>query len=215
MRSKVELQDLGLQWGHGWVFPLCCLVPLVSAPIALAFGLFPGWEYSLLLAVCPTLFWVLALFRASHSARLGLSGRMDLSRDVCHRDGAALAGLYLCLKPGDDRRPALYHADERARPLPAASSWSDLPGGRTERHPHILGIVARPEPESTSGCGRALETGICCGKEGGRSDATRNSASSDRDPRGHGTASAREDSLGHRAPLPGHGDGQTPQRARP
>jgi hypothetical protein len=74
MRGKVGLQGLGLQWGYGWVFPLCCLVPLVSALIAVAFGLFPGWEYSLLLAVCPLChLWVIwfARHHLIHDEELG------------------------------------------------------------------------------------------------------------------------------------------------
>jgi len=53
MWGNVALQGILLQWGRGWRFPLCCLVPLVGALVAVAFGLFPGWEYSLLLATCP------------------------------------------------------------------------------------------------------------------------------------------------------------------
>ena len=48
MRGKVMLQGMQLHWGRGWVFPLCCLVPLIGALTAVALGLFPGWEYYLL-----------------------------------------------------------------------------------------------------------------------------------------------------------------------
>jgi hypothetical protein len=50
MRGKVALQGFQLQWGRGWVFPLCCLVPLVGALAMVALGLLPDWEYYLLLA---------------------------------------------------------------------------------------------------------------------------------------------------------------------
>jgi len=53
MRGTVALQGIHLQWGRGWVLPLCCVVPLIGAVVAVAFGLFPGWEHYLLLATCP------------------------------------------------------------------------------------------------------------------------------------------------------------------
>lgn len=51
MRGKVTLQEIQWRWGRGWVFPLCCLMPLVAALSAVALGLFPGWEYNLLLVL--------------------------------------------------------------------------------------------------------------------------------------------------------------------
>jgi hypothetical protein len=53
MRGNVARQGMQLQGRLGWGFPLCCLVPPVGALVTVAFGLFPGWEYSLLLAICP------------------------------------------------------------------------------------------------------------------------------------------------------------------
>jgi hypothetical protein len=53
MHGQVALQGIHLRWGRGWGFPLCCLIPLVTALVAVALGLFPGWEYDLLLATCP------------------------------------------------------------------------------------------------------------------------------------------------------------------
>jgi uncharacterized membrane protein len=69
MRRKVVLQGMQLQGGRGWVFPLCCLVPLVSALIAVAFGLFPGWEYYLLLATCPLCHLLVIWFARHHVMR--------------------------------------------------------------------------------------------------------------------------------------------------
>jgi hypothetical protein len=66
MRGKVALQGLHLHWGRGWVLPLCCPVPLVSALIAVAFGLFPGWEYYLLLATCPLCHLLVIWFARHH-----------------------------------------------------------------------------------------------------------------------------------------------------
>jgi hypothetical protein len=53
MRGKVAPQGIRPQGGRGWGGPLCCLVALVGALVTVAFGLFPGWEYLLLLATCP------------------------------------------------------------------------------------------------------------------------------------------------------------------
>jgi uncharacterized membrane protein len=66
MRGKVVLHGLQLQWGRDWVFPLCCLVPLVSALTAVALGLFPGWEYYLLLATCPLCHLLVIWFARHH-----------------------------------------------------------------------------------------------------------------------------------------------------
>jgi uncharacterized membrane protein len=66
MRGKVALQGLHLHWGRGWVLPLCCFVPLVSALIAVASGLFPGWEYYLLLATCPLCHLLVIWFARHH-----------------------------------------------------------------------------------------------------------------------------------------------------
>jgi hypothetical protein len=65
MRGRVALQGIHLRWGRGWGFPLCCVVPLVTALVAVAFGLFPGWEYYLLLATCP-LCHLLVIWFARH-----------------------------------------------------------------------------------------------------------------------------------------------------
>jgi hypothetical protein len=53
MRGNVAPQGIQLQGDWGWGFPLCCLIPLVGALVTVALGLFPGWEYLLLLATCP------------------------------------------------------------------------------------------------------------------------------------------------------------------
>jgi uncharacterized membrane protein len=66
MRRKVVLQDMQLHWGRGWVLPLCCLVPLLSALIAVALGLFPAWEYYLLLATCPLCHLLVIWFARHH-----------------------------------------------------------------------------------------------------------------------------------------------------
>lgn len=62
----VTLRAMQLQRGQDWVFPLCCLVLLVAAPIAVAFGLFPGWEYYLLLATCPLCHLLVIWFARHH-----------------------------------------------------------------------------------------------------------------------------------------------------
>lgn len=66
MRGKVALQGMQLQWGRGWVFPLCCLVPLIGALIVMALGLFPSWEYYLLLATCPLCHLLIVWFARHH-----------------------------------------------------------------------------------------------------------------------------------------------------
>jgi hypothetical protein len=66
MRGKVALQGIQLQWGQGWVFPLCCLAPLVGALAIVAFGLLRGWEYYLLLATCPLCHLLVIWFARHH-----------------------------------------------------------------------------------------------------------------------------------------------------
>lgn len=66
MHGKVALQGMHLQWGRGWVFPLCCLLPLVGALAAVALGLFRGWESSLLLATCPLCHLLIIWFARHH-----------------------------------------------------------------------------------------------------------------------------------------------------
>lgn len=66
MHGKVTLQGLQLHWGRGWVFPLCCLVSLLSALIAMGLELFPGWDYYLLLATCPFCHLLLLWFTRQH-----------------------------------------------------------------------------------------------------------------------------------------------------
>ncbi len=66
MRGKVGLQGLQLQWGRGWVFPLCCLLPLVGTLAALVSGLFWGWEDYLLLATCPLCHLLVVWFARHH-----------------------------------------------------------------------------------------------------------------------------------------------------
>jgi hypothetical protein len=65
MRGNIARQGIRLQWGQGWGFPLCCLGSLVGALVAVALGLFPGWEYYLLLATCP-LCHLLVIWFARH-----------------------------------------------------------------------------------------------------------------------------------------------------
>ena len=66
MGGNVTLQGMDLQWGRGWVFPLCCLVPLVGALAAVSWGFFPGWEYYLLLATCPLCHLLVIWFARHH-----------------------------------------------------------------------------------------------------------------------------------------------------
>ncbi|MGH8056184.1 MAG: hypothetical protein ACREOH_02940 [Candidatus Entotheonellia bacterium] len=66
MHGKVVLQGIQLQWGRGWVFPLCCFLPLVGALAAVALGLFSGWQYYLLLATCPLCHLLVIWFARHH-----------------------------------------------------------------------------------------------------------------------------------------------------
>jgi hypothetical protein len=66
MHGQVALQGIQLRWGWGWGFPLCCLVPLVTALVAVAFELLPGWEDYLLLATCPLCHLLVIWFARHH-----------------------------------------------------------------------------------------------------------------------------------------------------
>jgi hypothetical protein len=86
MRGNVARQGIQLQGGWGWAFPLRCLVPPVGALVAVAFGLFPGWEFSLLLAACP-LCHLFVIWFARHDVMLdGNLGRGDNARREAGRD---------------------------------------------------------------------------------------------------------------------------------
>jgi hypothetical protein len=108
MRGNVERQGLGLQWGHGWLFPLCRLVPPVSTPIAAAFGLLPGWEYSLLLAMCPLChLWVIWVARHHLMHDEGLGRCRHPSRDT--EVISTLYGLGKSLQPRVECIMVGYH----------------------------------------------------------------------------------------------------------
>jgi len=66
MHRQVTLRGMQLQWGRGWGFPLCCLIPLVGALAAVMFGLFPRWESYLLLATCPLCHLLIIWFARHH-----------------------------------------------------------------------------------------------------------------------------------------------------
>ena len=64
MRRRVARQ--GIQLRSGWGVPLCCLIPLVTALVAVAFELLPGWEDYLLLATCPLCHLLVIWFARHH-----------------------------------------------------------------------------------------------------------------------------------------------------